>query len=85
MYRNVWHSLPGKAPLSLLQRLDMSLEGPIWPARLEGPLPQPSRQVAPEVGAKGLSVFARSPVGWDEACSSVVRWWFVVLICLDWS
>lgn len=24
-------------------------------------------QVAPEVGAKGLSVLARSPVGWDEA------------------
>ena len=26
-------------------------------------------QVAPEVGAKGLSVLARSPVGWDEAGS----------------
>lgn len=24
-------------------------------------------QVAPEVGAKGLSVLARSPVGWDQA------------------
>lgn len=23
--------------------------------------------MAPEVGAKGLSVLARSPVGWDEA------------------
>ena len=26
-------------------------------------------EVAPEVGAKGLSVLARSPVGWDEAHS----------------
>ena len=53
--------------------------------------PIPSRKVAPEVGAKGLSVLARSLVDWDEACcSSVVLWWFCgldmswcVLMCLD--
>ena len=47
--------------------------------------PIPSRKVAPEVGAKGLSVLARSPVGWDEACCSSVVLWVVsvVLICLD--
>ena len=50
---------------------------PGFPMSCHTSSPIPSRKVAPEVGAKALSVLARSPVGWDEVgCGSLVLWCF---------
>lgn len=60
-------AMAGEAPFPLLQRLDASLEGRSRTLQGSTTCLQPLCQVAPEVGAKGLSVLARSPVGWDQA------------------